>query len=55
MFLLKKIIDNLVEKVKIDSNCELNVGIHLDLLKILDQAAGFENISPAANSRWGEI
>jgi len=56
LFLLKKqVVDTLVEEVKIDRNRKLNVVIHLDLLKILDQDAGLENISPAAYSRRGEI
>ena len=56
MFLLKKkVVDTLVEEVKIGRNRELDVVIHLDLLKIIDQDAGLENVSPAAYSRRGEI
>jgi hypothetical protein len=55
VFLLRKqVVDTLVEEVKINRNRELNVVIRLDLLKILDQDAGFENLSPAAYSRRGE-
>lgn len=55
VFLLrKKVVDTLVEEVKINRNRELDVVIHLDLLKILDQDAGLENLSSAAYSRRGE-
>ena len=55
VFLLRKqVVDTLVEEVKINRNRELNVVIRLDLLKILDQDAGLENLSPAAYSRRGE-
>lgn len=52
MFLLrKKVVDTLVEEVKINRNRGLEVVIRLDLLKILDQDASLENLSPAAYSR----
>jgi hypothetical protein len=55
LFLLKKqVLDTLVEEVKINKNRELNVVIRLDLLKILDQDSGLENLKPAAYSRRGE-
>lgn len=55
LFLLKKqVVDTLVEEVTINRNRELNVVIRLDLLKILDQDDGLENLSPAAYSRRGE-
>jgi hypothetical protein len=55
LFLLKKqIVDTLIEQVTININRELNVVIRLDLLKILDQDTGLENLSPAAYSRRGE-
>ena len=55
VFLLRKqVVDTLVEEVKINRNRELNVVIRLDLLKILDQDAGLENLSPAAYSKRGE-
>jgi len=56
LFLLKKqVVDTLVEEVKIKRNRELEVVMRLDLLKILDQDAGLENLTPAAYSRRGEI
>jgi hypothetical protein len=56
LFLLKKkVVDTLVEEAKIDRNRELNVVIHVDLHKILDQDAGLENISPVTYSKRGEI
>jgi hypothetical protein len=55
LFLLKKqIVDTLVEQVTISKNREIKVEIRLDLLAILDQDAGLENLSPAAYSRRGE-
>lgn len=55
LFLLRKqVVDTLVEEVKINRNRELNVVIRLDLLKILDQDAGLENLTPAAYSRRAE-
>jgi hypothetical protein len=46
-----RVVDTWVEEVKIDRNRELHVAIHLDLLKILDQDAGLENLSSAASSK----
>ena len=55
MFLLKKqVVDTLVQRVTISKARKINVEICLDLLKILDQDAGLENLSPAAYSRRGE-
>lgn len=55
MFLLKKqVVDTLVERVTINKDREINVEIRLDLIKILDQDAGLENLSLAAYSRRGE-
>ena len=56
LFLLKtQVEDTLVERVTIRKDRTINVEIRLDLLKILDQDAGLENLSPAAYSRRGEI
>ena len=56
MFLLKKqVIDTLVQRVTISKDRKINVEIRLDLLKILDQDAGLENLSPAVDSRRGGI
>jgi len=53
-FLLKKqVVDTLVERVTISKDRKINVEIRLDLLKILDQDADLENLSPAAYSRRG--
>ena len=47
MFLLKKqVVDTLVQRVTISKARKINVEICLDLLKILDQDAGLENLSP---------
>ena len=55
LFLLKKqVVDTLVQRVTISKDRKINVEIRLDLLKILDQDAGLENLSPAAYSRRGE-
>jgi hypothetical protein len=55
VFLLKKqVVDTLVKRVTISKDREINVEIRLDLIKILDQDAGLENLSPAAYSRRGE-
>ena len=52
MFLLKKqVVDTLVQRVTISKARKINVEICLDLLKILDQDAGLENLSPAAYSK----
>ncbi len=52
LFLLKKqVVDTLVQRVTISKDRKINVEIRLDLLKILDQDAGLENLSPAAYSR----
>ena len=45
----------MVEQVTISKGREITVEIRLDLLKILDQDAGLENLNPAAYSRRGEI
>jgi hypothetical protein len=55
LFLLKKqVVNTLVQRVTISKDRKINVEIRLDLLKILDQDAGLENLSPAAYSRRGE-
>ena len=55
LFLLKKqVVDTLVQRVTISKDRKINVEIRLDLLKILDQDAGLENLSPAAYSRRDE-
>jgi hypothetical protein len=52
LFLLKKqVVDTLVQRVTISKARKINVEICLDLLKILDQDAGLENLSPAAYSK----
>jgi DNA invertase Pin-like site-specific DNA recombinase len=55
VLLKKQVVDTLVERVTIGKSREITVEIRLDLLKILDQDAGLENLSPAAYSRRGEI
>jgi hypothetical protein len=56
LFLLKKqVVDTLAQRVTISKDRKINVEIRLDLLKILDQDAGLENLSSAAYSRQGEI
>jgi len=55
LFLLKKqVVDTLVQRVTISKDRKINVEIRLDLLKILDQDAGLENLSPAAYIGKGE-
>jgi site-specific DNA recombinase len=55
-FLLKKqVVDTLVEQITISKDREIKVEIRLNLLAILDQDAGLENLTPAAYSKRGEI
>lgn len=55
MFLLKKkVVNTLVERVTISKDREINVEILWGFIKILDQAAGLENLGSAAHSRQGE-
>jgi hypothetical protein len=56
LFLLtKQVVDTLVERVTIKKDHEINVEIRLDLLEVLDQDAGVENLGLAAYSRRAEI
>jgi len=51
-FLLqKKVVDTLVERVTINKDREIKIEIRLDLLAILDQDAGLENLTSAAYSK----
>ena len=56
MFLLKtQVVDTLVQRVTISKARKINVEIWLDLLKILDQDAGLENLSRAAYSSRAKL